>query len=266
MTTKMYEHYGMWSDPEDVYFTHLARNFAIRWSCLVGLEACQTDASAVMAMHFHEGIELDRNYDNIIACAGIRAMNETDFNLVMAQIIGTGAGPATRPQALVPLLCTYNPEFLWDILNKMVGENALWTEQERKTILETLAGRDIQALEIVLEFMKQNSDELKVIISVADVTNLFRVISKSSYSSRLSPMIRELARVFENSLGNEVIKELEVSLDSNLAWMAAKGDSVVEFLLHPVVETKPEPDAANTIVVSSFLIVGAFLISFFRSG
>lgn len=53
-TSKMYNHYGVWAQAEDVYFDHLARNYAIRWACKVGLKECQDDATDVMSKHFFE--------------------------------------------------------------------------------------------------------------------------------------------------------------------------------------------------------------------
>lgn len=261
MTSKMYETYGVWAQPDDVYFTHLARNFAIRWACEVGLEACNTDASDVMAQHFHNRLVLDENYSDIIACAGFRTMNETDYNLVMAQVDGTGLGVATRPQALATALCTYNPEFIWDLLNRFIEADSLWTEAERVQILTTFVRRDIQSLEITVEFMKTNSDLLKAIITITDITTIFKAMATASYSESLSTPIRELARQYENSLGNEVIAEVEALLAKNLAWMSETGEVVVNYLQEGNPVEEPEPDSATSVVLSSVLIMCAAFVA-----
>lgn len=261
MTAKMYETYGVWAKPDDVYFTHLARNFAIRWACEVGLEACNTDASDVMAQHYHNRLILDENYVDIISCAGFRTMNETDYRFIMSQMDGTGSGVATRTQALATALCTYNPEFIWDLLNRFIEEDSLWTEAERVQILTKFVRRDIQSLEIAVEFMKTNSDFLTSIITIADIRSIFRAMAAASYSESLSTPIRELVRQFENSLGNEIVSEVVAQLDTNLAWMRQTGEVVVSYLQvgNPVQE--PEPDSATMAVVSGVLILLAALVA-----
>lgn len=263
MTSKMYNHYGMYAEADDVYFTHLGRNFAIRWACTVGLEECQSDASEIMAKHFHERHVLDRNYEDIISCAGFHTMNITDYNVVMAQIDGTGNGVATRPEAIRMILCTYNPEFIWDLLDKIVDEDPLWTEAERLQVLTTLIQRDIQGLEIVLEFLKNNSEKLKALITSDHIATVFQTAAAASYSRKLATTIKELARTYENHLGNELISTLEVRLDSNLAWMTETGDLVVEFLTSD--HEEPDGGDGNTLFVSGFLIFAALLASLLRA-
>lgn len=260
MTTRLYETYGAVAQSNDVYFTHLARNLAIKWACRVGSAACQSDAAEIMADHYKTGTEIDKNLVDIFACAGFRSANETYFDIVFDQLKGV-ASTATRTAAINTLLCTYNSAFLETILSRTIEENSDFLDSERVYVLEQMVKRDLQSLEITLAFMKNNSELLKALVSVADTTSIFNQMATASYSSKLAPTIRELAKEFENNLGSEVMANIDAQLDGNLAWMAQQGDVVIAFVS---LEDETDGGGANSIVVSSALVVVAVIMSFFR--
>lgn len=255
----MYQAYGITAHPDDVYFTHLARNFAIRWACRVGSEACQKDAADMMSDHYANGSELDKNVQDIIACAGMRALSVSDYQILLGQIDGTGNAMATKDQAINTVLCSYNAAILKDILAKLIAEESIFTNSERVNILNTLVKRDIQSLELVLEFLQTNTDTIKGLISVADITTIFTSMSVASYSTKHAPTIRSLSKLYENQLGNAAIEQISNQLTENGVWMAQNAGLIISGLTD-----LGEPDGASTIIVSGILLISTIVLSILR--
>lgn len=260
MTGQLYETYKAVASPNDVYFTHLARNLAIRWACRVGNTDCQADASAIMADHYQTGKQIDKNLADIMPCAAFRTMDLENFEIVYGLLDSSMTTTAARIQAIDTMVCTYNALFIETLLQKTIESDTAFLNSERTYLFQQFVKRDLQSLEITLEFMKQNSDLLKSVISVADITSIFTQMATASYSNKLSATILEVAKEFENNLGSAVIATIETQLNTNLAWMAQHGDLVIAFIS----QEDGEPDGANTIVVSSLLLVVALVMSMFR--
>lgn len=247
--------------PDDVYLDHLARNYAIRWACRVDNEDCQSDAAEIMAEHYQTGARIDKNIADVISCAGFRTMNETDFDIVFDQLDLSVESPATRTQAIDTLCCTYNPEFIYKILNRTLEEDSWFLASERVYIIQKLATRDYQSMQITLEFLKENIDTLKALeIPEFDIRATFYQMASSSYSYKYSPTITEYAVACDIAIDTAIIDTMQTK---NLEWMAQQGDVIIKFLTTPK-EEEGEPDGANSIVVSSFLVVVALVMSFFR--
>lgn len=256
MTTNLYSAYKAVAGANDVYFTHLARNYAIRWACRVGNAACQKDANDLIVAHFHDGVEFDPNYTDIIACAGFRTLSVADFELYMGQFESLTT-TTLRNSAIDKMICSYNGEILATVLNAVINETSPFTANERIRVLTQLAIRDTVGLELVLDFMEENADVLKVLVSTNGVTSIFSGIASSSYSAKLVATINSVAKLYENQLGSEGLTAISSQLTTNVAWMTKDGNMIVNFV------TQVE-GAASTIFVSSFLIAIAALISFLR--
>lgn len=256
MTTNLYSQYKAVASPNDVYFTHLARNYAIRWACRVGNVACQKDATEIISKHFNNGVEFDPNYTDIIACAGFRTINAADFELYWENF-DTLTTTATRNSAIDRMICSYNVDILTNVLNAAINETSPFTATERIRLLTQLAIRDVVGLELVLDFMEENNVVLKALINSNQMTSMFGSIASASYSAKFATNINTVAKIFENHLGAEALTQISTQLNTNLAWMNKDGNMIIRFVTE-------QTGAASTIFVSSFLIAIAALISFLR--
>lgn len=261
MTKKLYAEYGAVPDPEDVYFTHLARNRAIHWACLAGSEACQKDTGEIFGVHQDTGAFLDPNYSDVIPCAAARSADESTFDRMLGQM-NAPLPPAVHTAVLDTLICSYNAEFLEKFLNQTLLDDSEvnLSDAERMYIFVELATRDVQGLEVVLEFFKKNSVLLIEHIPSANTLNFFNQIAAATYSVKLSATLKEVAKIYEEHLGSAAITAIEAQLATNLAWAEKDGDMIIRFLT----TVTDEPGAANSIVVSSFLVIAAVVLSFFR--
>lgn len=256
----MYKKYGSLAGPEDSYFDNLARNFAIRWACRVGNEDCLSDTSEVMAVHYETGKEIDPNIGDIISCAGARSMNATHFNSVFGSLI-VPVGVASRELVMDTISCTYNPDFIYTILNRTLEEDSWFRgAEERVYVIQKLATRDYQSMEITLDFLRDNIDELKAVqVPEFDLRATFYQMASSSYSKKLSESIKNFALECDIDIDTAIMDTFQTK---NLAWMAETGDMIMNYLAQA--EEKPKDGGASSVVVSGVLVAVALVMSFFR--
>lgn len=258
MTSKLYDTYGAVSaGASEVYLTHLARNLAIGWACRVGSESCQEDASKLLAEHLEKGTELDLNYNHVLPCAGARKLTEDSYNRLL-QRLDASTSTIARTAVIDTLLCTYEADFLENLLTLIVAEASIASDTEILYLISQLGRRDVQGLEMVMEFLMKNTDLVKVVISTENFASIFKQIAQATYSVKLAAELKVIAKWFESSLGNEVISEIEASLASNLLWIDKEGDMIIAFLT-----ADGEPDSANGILESTILVVMGVLVTLF---
>ncbi|GAB0097801.1 Aminopeptidase [Sergentomyia squamirostris] len=224
---KFYEEYGVIAAPGDVYFTILARTLAIQWACRVGNADCLEAAAKEMHDHISQGKVLPLDYTTTLPCAGMRDATDEDFLAYLDRLRTTNSGRATLINNLVCTDKHSQIELLLEIALRSPAMTQL-TANEATSIFVGVAGKNLHAYEMVLDFIRQNQFYFRYRYSYVQLQSLFRQISSLTYSLANVANLKSVFSLFPTELGAQYETEFSAILDQNVNWMDTVGNPAIE--------------------------------------
>lgn len=186
-----------------------SRNIAINWACAKGLLDCLEQATDRLKELIADGTEVHQNVRPVFFCAALRTAEEREYRYVWNRALGT-EDSEMRNILLEALSCTRNEallkRFVHSTLNSTSDSFAIYRDGEHARILTNTYQNSEQGLDIVMDFIKDNADELRSVHTVAVLQSLvngigLRITSEHHLEHVSIEFIRENSKIsilFEN--------------------------------------------------------------------
>uniref|UniRef100_A0A7G3AUC8 Aminopeptidase n=1 Tax=Lutzomyia longipalpis TaxID=7200 RepID=A0A7G3AUC8_LUTLO len=213
-----YAEYGAVAAPGDVYFTILARTLAINWACRVGIAECLEATAKEMSDHINNGKILPLDYNTVLPCAGLRDATDEDYFAYLDRLTTT---TTSRSTLINNLICTDQHVQLERLLQVALTSPALMqiTSTEASNIILGVARKNLHGYEMVLDFINDNIFFINYRFTYLQLQNIFRELSRQTYSETNVERLQTLFKSFESQLGETFEQEFGQIISGNIEWM-----------------------------------------------